>query len=204
MESHPRGGCHLSQDVVSEQRDAIVVRLSHFPGPVSIRPESLPAILHAACDRHHGNVEEVSDAGSLKMCMGESDYCRIAVMVAGAPVPLLRDAGRSELYKSERNARAHENVSVAAASDLGVNIAGVVNCSRAGECGGYQGCVCRKFQVHFSFSVWFFNILSINRFLDFAHSASLEMTGRTQSTSLEMTGYFRIFVFFVKSMISGM
>lgn len=25
-----------------------------------------------------------------------------------------------------------------------------------------------------------------------------------QSTSLEMTGYYRIFVFFVKSMISGM
>ena len=131
VESDPGCGRHLGQNIVAEQGNAVVIRLCNLPGPVGVRPESFPGILHAAGDRHHGNVEEVSDSGPLKMGVGESDHRGIAVVVAGAPVPLLWNAGRPELDKAERNAGAHENVSVAAASNLRINVTGIVLRRRA-------------------------------------------------------------------------
>ena len=68
--------------------------------------------------RHHGDVKQVTDASAAEMCVRETDYCRVAVMISGTPVPLLRDTGRSELHHAERHVRSHEHVSVPARSDL--------------------------------------------------------------------------------------
>ena len=45
--------------------------------------------LVCAHDRHYGDVEKVSDARAAEMSMRESDYGRIAVVIARAPVPRL-------------------------------------------------------------------------------------------------------------------
>jgi hypothetical protein len=57
--------------------------------------------------------------------MGKSYDGRIADMVAGAPVPLLRDACRTELDHSERHICADKDMAVAAGSDGCVHEIGV-------------------------------------------------------------------------------
>ena len=56
------------------------------------------------------------------MSVGEAYHRGVAVMIAGAPVPGLRDAGRAELDGAERNAGTHEHMPVAAGTDLYVDI----------------------------------------------------------------------------------
>ena len=76
--------------------------------------------------RHHGNVEQVADTGAAQMRVAEADDGGVGVMVAGAPVPALRDAGGSQLHKAEGNIGPHEHMSMSAGSDLGIHKRSVV------------------------------------------------------------------------------
>ena len=67
------------------------------------------------------------------MHVRESDYCRITVVVAGTPVPVLRDAGRSELNQSERNIGSDKDMAMPAGTDTGINILRIVRILSASE-----------------------------------------------------------------------
>ena len=58
--------------------------------------------------------------------MGKPYYGRIADMVAGTPVPLLRDACRTELDHSERYICPDKDMAVSAGSDGCVHEIGIV------------------------------------------------------------------------------
>ena len=75
-------------------------------------------------------------------------------MVAGTPVPLLRDAGRSELHHAERHVRSHEHMSVSTRSDLRVYEVGVT--FRSGASCQEQ---CRKHEFYLAHKSLCFSVL---------------------------------------------
>ena len=72
--------------------------------------------------RHDGDVEEVSYSCTAEVGVRETDHGRVAVVVAGTPVPFLWNACRSELDESERNVGSYEHMAVAAGPDLRIDI----------------------------------------------------------------------------------
>ena len=133
VEAHTGGGGHFRRDAVALQGDAVVAGFADFLGAVRVGPGAgLRVVLRAAGGRgragrrHHRNVEQVADAGAAEVRMAEADDGAVAVMVAGAPVPTLRDAGRAQLHEAEGYIGAHEHVPVSARSDFRVHIGGIV------------------------------------------------------------------------------
>ena len=64
------------------------------------------------------------------MGVRETYHGVVAVVITGTPVPILRDAGRSQLYHSERHAGSHENMAMSSGSYLGIDIRSVVRLFR--------------------------------------------------------------------------
>ena len=145
VEAHAGGRGHFRRDAVALQGDAVVAGLADFLGAVCVGPGAgLRVVLRAAGGRggtgrrHHRDVEQVADAGAAEVRMAEADNGAVAVMVAGAPVPTLRDAGRTELDQSEGHVGAHEYVPVATRSDFRVHIGGIVFGGRFSAAGGQE------------------------------------------------------------------
>ena len=55
------------------------------------------------------------------MSMRESYHCRIALMVAGSPVPFFRNARRSELDHAERHIGPDKDMTVTAGTDFRID-----------------------------------------------------------------------------------
>ena len=55
------------------------------------------------------------------MSMRKSYHCRIVLMVAGSPVPLLRDAGWSELDHAERHIGPDKDMAVTTGTDFRID-----------------------------------------------------------------------------------
>ena len=161
VEAHAGGGGHFRRDAVALQGDAVVAGFADFPGAVRIGPGAgLRVVLRAAGGRggagrrHHRDVEQVADAGAAEVRVAEADDGAVAVVVAGAPVPFLRDAGRAQLHEAEGHIGAHEHVAVSARSDLRVHECGVVFGGRFSAAGGQQkGRSGKKNSAEFHFNV---------------------------------------------------
>lgn len=97
-----------------------------------------------ADDRHQRDVVQVADARAAQVRVTEPDDGRVGVIVAGAPVPCLRDARRTELYESERDVGAHEDVSVVARADVGIDVLRVILRHGGTACAAEQRGDCRE------------------------------------------------------------
>ena len=126
VQAHAGGGGHLGHNLVTLQRNAVVTGLGHFLGTKRIAAGAFAARLYRTRYGHDGHVEQVSDTGSGKMHVAEADDRRITVVITGAPVPLLRNAGRAHLYQAEGNVGSHEHVAMATGSNLGIYVQAVV------------------------------------------------------------------------------
>ena len=89
-------------------------------------------------DRQQGDVSQVADTCSAEVHLPESDDRRVAVMIAGTPVPALLLLCRTRLNVSERNIGSEEHMAVSACSDEWVDILRVV--LRKGEESGGGKC----------------------------------------------------------------
>ena len=132
-EAHPACGGHLGGDPVAGQWHAVIAGLGDLLGTVGVGPEARRGVFldaagvgHLTGHGHQGDVEQVADTGAAQMGVGEPDHRRVALMVAGAPVPSLGDAGGAELDGAERHAGAHEHVAVAPGAYLHVDIFGEI------------------------------------------------------------------------------
>ena len=150
VESHTGRGRHLGRNAVAGQRHRVVPRAHDLLRTVGIGPEARLRILLDAAgvgylphDGHHRNVEQVADARTAQMRVRESDDRRIRLVVARAPVPLLRDARGAELHHAEGNVRPDEDMSVAARADFGIDPAGQRllsgGCRSAAGAGEHEG-----------------------------------------------------------------
>ena len=129
---HSHSGCcgELRTDSVSGQGHTVISWGRDFLCTVGIGPQAGFLIGFTATSigvslsghRHHRDIEQISYSGSAQMSVGESDDCRITVMVSRTPVPFLRDAGRSQLDEAERHVRTHEDVTMSAGADLRIDI----------------------------------------------------------------------------------
>ena len=129
---HSHSGCcgELRTDSVSGQGHTVISWGHDFLRTVGIGPQAGFLIGFTATSigvslsghRHHCDIEKISYSGSAQMSVGESYDCRITVMVSRTPVPLLRDAGRSQLDEAERHVRTHEDVTMSAGADLRIDI----------------------------------------------------------------------------------
>ena len=133
VQTHARRGRQLGPNAVARQRHRIVARPGNFLGPVGIGPKTrcriilrAPGVGHLARDGHDGNVEQVADTRTRKVCVREADHRRIARVVARAPVPRLRNARRTHLHQAEGDVGSHEDVPVAARPDLRIDMARVI------------------------------------------------------------------------------
>ena len=111
------GGAELRRNAVAKQRNAVIPGLGDFLCAVCIGPHPVPGVSYLTYYRHDGNVEQVAYARTGKMRVAESDDGGIRGVVARAPVPRLRDAGRAQLYHSEGDIGSHEHVSVSSGPD---------------------------------------------------------------------------------------
>ena len=126
MHSDVAGGSHFGSDPISGKRHAVISRSGNLLAAVGIGPQSRLLVLlpsagvgqPLADNRHDSDIEKVSDARAAQMSVREAYYSGVAVMISGAPVPLLRDARRSELHHAERHVRPDKHMSVPAGSDL--------------------------------------------------------------------------------------
>ncbi len=160
VEAHAGGGGHFRQDAVPFQGDAVVAGFADLLRAVRIGPGAgLRVFFRSACGdgragrRHHRDVEQVTDAGTAEVRVAESDDGAVAVVVAGAPVPGLRDAGRAQLDEAEGHVCAHEHVTVSAGADLGIYVGRVVFGRGGRGAGDKGGCSrgkkkCVEFHVH--------------------------------------------------------
>ena len=146
VHAHAGGGRHFGRNVVTLQGDTVVAGLGNFLGAVCIAPGAAFGILFrsaggrgGANHGHHGDVKQVSDAGAGKVRVAEADDRVVRVVVAGAPVPLLRDAGGAQLHKAEGHVGPYEHVAVAAGSNLGVDEGGIVVRGHRGAAGSHYG-----------------------------------------------------------------
>ena len=146
VQAHAGSGREFGKDVVPQQRNAVITGFRHFFASACIAPGAGSRIgLNAplgpggAHNRHHGNVKEVADAGAAQVRMAEADDGRVTVMVAGAPVPRLGDAGGSQLHESERHPCPHKHVAMASGADFRVHISGIVLRLRCAACGQKTG-----------------------------------------------------------------
>ena len=160
MHAHAGGRGQFGRDAPAGQRDAVVARTGNLPAAVGIGPETglrtvviASGIDHIPDDRHEGHVEEVTDAGALEVGMAEADDRGVGGMVAGGPVPLLRDAGGAELDHAERHAGADEDMAVAAGTDPGIDVLGKVFFNGGSVAGGQdqgRGCQESGFHLHWN------------------------------------------------------
>ena len=146
VEAHAGGGGHLRPDSVTDKGNAVVAGFGDFLAAVCIAPGAASGLVLTAAlgcgeagDRHHGHVKEVADAGSGKVRMAEADDGVVTVMVTGAPVPALRDAGRAQLHEAEGHVGPYENVAVAAGSNFGIHIGSVVFRGHRSAAGSHHG-----------------------------------------------------------------
>ena len=133
VQSHALGGGHLGRDVVAHERHRVITRPHRLFRAVGIRPQArlrvfllAAGIGHLAHHGHHRHVEQIADARAAQMRMRESDDRGIRVVVARHPIPRLGNARRTHLHHAERHVRAHEDVPVAARTDLRVYEARVI------------------------------------------------------------------------------
>ena len=131
MQSHACCSCHLGLYAVACEWYAVVAGFCNLLCAVGGRPQATAGyvidatlIHHFAGHRHHGNIKKVANTGSAQVCMRETNYRSLVLMVARTPVPGLVDAGGSKLHHTERYACTHEHVSVSAAADERVYIVG--------------------------------------------------------------------------------
>ena len=127
VQTHAVGGGELGHNAVAGERNAVVAGFGHLPAAVGIGPEAGRGIVFGSAaqgnrsgDGHDGNVKQVSDARSVQVCMAEADDRRVARVVAGRPVPFLRDAGRAQLDHAEGHAGSHENMAMASTANTGI------------------------------------------------------------------------------------
>ena len=64
------------------------------------------------------------------MGVRKSDHGVVAVVITGAPVPILRDAGRAQLHHSERHAGPYKDMAMSSGSYLGIDIGSIVGLFR--------------------------------------------------------------------------
>ena len=162
VEAHTGGGGHFRRDAVALQGNAVIAGFADFLRAVRIGPGAgLRVFLRSAGGRggagrrHHRDVEQVADACAAEVRMAEADDGPVAVVVAGAPVPALRDAGRAQLHEAEGHVGAHEHVPVATRPDLRVHEGGIVFRGRGFRvAGGQQKGRCgKKNSAEFHFNV---------------------------------------------------
>ena len=133
MESHARRGGHLGRNAVAHKRNRVITGFRDLPRTVGVRPQARGRVILLAAgisrfthDGHDGNVEQVADTRTRKVCVREADHRRIARMVARAPVPRLRNARRTHLHQAEGDVGSHEDVPVALRADLRIDMARVI------------------------------------------------------------------------------
>ena len=149
--SDARRGGQLDADAVAQQASGIVARRAPFVGAAETGPHARRRIAGRAAsrrdfadDRHQRDVVQVADARAAQVRVTEPDDGRVGVIVAGAPVPCLRDARRTELYESERDVGAHEDVSVVARADVGIDVLRVILRHGGTACAAEQRGDCRE------------------------------------------------------------
>ena len=124
VQAHSLRSGKLCHHAVAGERNAVVAGLRHLAGAVCIGPEAALRLVFGSAAQgnrpgngHDGNVKQVSDTGAIQMGMAKADDRRVAGVVAGRPVPFLRDTGGPQLDHAKRHAGPHKNVAVTAASD---------------------------------------------------------------------------------------
>ena len=149
--SDARRGGQLDADAVAQQARGIVARCAPFVGSAETGPHARRRIAGRAAsrrdfadDRHQRDVVQVADARAAQVRVAEPDDGRVGVIVAGAPVPCLRDARRTELYEPERDVGAHEDVSVVARADVGIDVLRVILRHGGTACAAEQRGDCRE------------------------------------------------------------
>ena len=121
VDAHAFRGAELRRNAVAKQRNAVIAGLGDFLCAVCIGPHPVPGVSYFTYYRHDGNVEQVAYARTGKVRVAEPDYAGVRGVVARAPVPRLRDAGRAQLYHSEGDIGPHKHVSVSSGPDARVH-----------------------------------------------------------------------------------
>ena len=131
MQSHPARRRQLYIDAVSGESGGVVARANHLTAPVGVAPLPARRIVrhpsprrHLARHRHHRQVEEIPNARTAHVGVGETDDRAVGDVIPAAPVPALRDGGGTELDHPKRDTRPEEDVPVPPCPDPGIHEVG--------------------------------------------------------------------------------
>ena len=129
----PHAVVHFERIVTRRYRFVVVAVI----GRTASADVLLPAAFGAQLARvgHDLHVAHVGAARAAQVGVGEADDDAVRVVIPRTPVPALVDVLRAGLNGAERNGGAHEDMAVAARTDIGIDI-----CGRSGDRGGGNGC----------------------------------------------------------------
>ena len=131
MQSHPACRRQLYVDAVSGESGGVVARAYHLTAPVGVAPLPARRVIrrpsprsHLARHWHHRQVEEIPDARSAHVGVGEAYDRAVRDVVAAAPVPALSDGGGAELDHPKGDVCTEEDVPMTSRPDPGVHEVG--------------------------------------------------------------------------------
>ena len=132
MQPYTLRGSQLSLHTIACQIAFVITRTHLLTTAVAIAPQSALRVFlrttgigHLPCHRHHRHIKQVTDTRSTEVGMRVAYHGAVALVVAAAPVPLLRNAGGTQLYQSKGHIGPNKHMTMPTRSYQRVHIVGI-------------------------------------------------------------------------------